>query len=226
MNGGGGDLGYGTIDIGTVATGVREKYSTVKDTIMEHFLSFVTSSNPNWYAVYAQTFFIQVAEYVDDLLDVDLAGTMDKFLSSLRDAAEAWKGMTGNEYDGFKTTVDRGTRASAVSLVNDDNYKTDLNGKAFMTENCEKNVGGLFEKFASDVKAAILTMAEPFGIGELIGGDQSEAFINMIAAIGTKFEQTMADQKVELERALHDSREKYEEQAAKVAAVKLEESGE
>ncbi len=226
MNGGGGDLGYGTIDIGTVARAVKEKYSTVKETILDNFLSFVTSSNPNWYAVYAQTFFIDVAKYVDELLDQDMAGTMDKFLESLRDAANAWQGMTGNEYDGFPTKVDRGSRASAVSLVTNDNYKTDLNGKAFMTENCEKNVGGLFEKFASDVKAAILTMAEPFGIGEFIGGDQSEAYINMIAAIGTKFEQGMADQKVELEKALHDSREKYVEQAAKVAAVKLEESGE
>lgn len=225
MNGGG-DLGYNTIDIATVAKGVKEKYSTVTETIMNAFKSFVTSSNPNWYAVYGQTFFIQVAEYVNSLIDKDLGPTMEKFLGSLLEAAEAWKEMTGNDYDSFNAKVESRGRADAVSLVSNDNYKTSLNGKVYMTENCETNVGGLFEQFASDVKAAILTMAEPFGIGELIGGNQSEAYINMIGDIGTKFEQAMADQKVDLEKALHDSREKYVEQAAKVAAVKLEESGE
>lgn len=226
MNGGGEDLGYNTVEIANVAKGVAQKYATVKDEILKAFTTFVTSSNSYWYASHAKDFFLQVAEYVNSLIDKDLAPTMEKFLESLREAADAWKEMTGNVYTYFSTDLTPWGEGptNAATCVKD--YQISLDGKVFMTENCETNVGGLFETFASGVKAAILTMAEPFGVGELIGGNQSEAYINMITEIGTKFETGMAEEKAELEKALHDSREKYVEQAKNVAAVKLEESGE
>ena len=196
----------------------------LREKILSSFATFVTSSNTEWYAKNAKTFFEGVADYADTL-GKDLYTTAESFLGSLYSAGQAWDGMTGNSFQKFNKSMTGYLGgdgvASAKTKVSDYQIE-DANHQVFMTESCEKNVGNHFEKFAADVKAAIDDCASVLNQGELIGGGQSEAYVNMIKAIGTKYEAAMADQKGELTTALSESRAKYEEQAANVANAKLE----
>ena len=221
MNGGGGDLGYNTELIVSVAKEVVTKFQSVKGEILKAFGDFVTNSNPEWYAENAKKFFNGVAAYVNDL-DKDLYTTGGSFLSSMQSAANAWKEMTGNAYAGsIPVSISDGWGGEkAESKVND--YKTNLANKVFMTQNCEGNVTKNFKTFAAAVKAAIETISTVLNKGELIGGNQSEAYVNMIKDIAKKYETEMITQSAELSKALKESREKYEQQAKAVADTKLE----
>ncbi len=218
----GGNLGYNTELVASVANEVITKFKGVRTEVLEAFGAFVTSSNPEWYAKNAKVFFNGVADYVDGLTK-DLYSTGESFLKSLKSAADAWKNMTGNKHDRIETDISDGWGATkAESKLSE--YKTDLNNQVFMTATCEGNVGSYFETFAGKVKTAIDECATVLNKGELIGGGQSEAYVAMINSIASKYESSMIEQKAELTKALKESREKYEAQAKAVSDAKLEES--
>ncbi len=212
------DLGFHMETLPTVIKNTREKFKDVQTKVQVAFASFVTASNPEWYAKNAKKFFQDVGKYVDDL-NKDIKDTGDSFIKSLNSAGEGWHKVTGNDFKKDTTPVEK-IKGSAEKA---DNYQDNKGGQVFMTESCEANVTSNFEKFATEVQNQLNEVKNVLNKGELIGGDQSEGFMNVIGQIATKFQTKIAEQKAELKKALAESRKAYVEFASKVASTTLSE---
>ena len=209
----GGDLGYHIKYLNSASDSARKAFETGIENIATHFNTFVTTSNPQWKAVNAKKFFESVATYVQDL-NKDIKSTGESFLNSLGSAGDGWKEMTGNSFSRGDTSIAYHKKAEVKEY--DDGEK---DGRVFMTEECETEVGSAFETFTTNVKTEIENVKNTLGKGELIGGGQSEGFIAALGKIGIKFEEAMNEQREEMKRALKASRLNYELYAKKVAAV-------
>ncbi len=212
------NLGFDTSQLPAVIKSVVEKGNSIQSDVQTSFATFVTNSNQDWYAVNAKKFFKDVAAYVDDL-NVDIADTVDSFVASLNSAGSGWNKVTGNEF----SKVEDVTEYIEGAADKVDEYQDNLENQVYMTESCEANVLANFEVFASDVKAKIEELKTLFNKGELIGGDQSEGFMNVVGQIATKFETAIGEQKAELTTALQESRKAYVDFANKIATTTMSE---
>lgn len=218
QGGAGGSLGFHMQKLPQVITQTREKIEDIQKGCQEAFAKFVNDSNPQWYAHYGKTFFQDVGTYVDSL-NLDIKNTGDSFIKSLNSAGTGWNKVTGNAFtaDTTEATLVKGSSEKA------DNYQEDKGGEVFMTADCESVVTALFGAFATAVKNKIEELKPLFNKGELIGGDQSQGFINVVGQIGTKFESKINEEKTKLSTALADSRQAYVDFAQKVSETTLEE---